>query len=269
MREAETNIRKARADYQSDALQVAALKTLAAVSYLGPKFIKDYIAQKSYDIKSYEQQRQERRAELEMAKRNLERSQMISPIDGVVLTRQQTRRQYLQAGTPLLTLGRLDDMEVVADVLTERATHISPGNPVDIFGEPFGAESLAGKVLRVYPAGFKKVSSLGVDQQRVNVAIKMDKRPERLGVGFRVYVRIGYADVPDALILPRTALFRGAASEWQVMIVRDGRTELRKVELGLMNDDRAQITQGVEPADQVVARPSRDIVAGMRVAIRR
>lgn len=268
LRAAETEVRKARADYQGDALEVAALKTLAAVSYLGPKFIKDYITQKGYDIRSYEQQRSGLQTQLEIARRNLERAQIPSPIDGVVLTRHQTRRQYLPAGTPLLTLGRLDDIEVTADVLTERAVRVTPGDPVEIFGEPFGTESIPGTVLRVYPAGFKEISSLGVEQQRVNVAIKMDRRPERLGVGYRVYVRIRYAAAEDALVLPRTALFRGPQGEWQVMIVRGGRTEDRTVQIGLMNDERAQVTGGIEASDLVVARPSREIVPGMRVETR-
>ncbi|MBI4578447.1 MAG: efflux RND transporter periplasmic adaptor subunit [Planctomycetes bacterium] len=267
LREAETSLRKNRADYQSDALEVAALKTLAAVSYLGPKFIKDYVSQKQYDIKSYEQQRQERMAELEIARRNLARAEIPSPIDGVVLNRLQTRRQYLAAGTPLLTLGRLDDIEVIAEVLTERVTQVSPGDPVEVFGEAFGARIIAGRVLRVYPAGFKKISSLGVEQQRVNVAVKLDERPERLGVGYRVYVRIRYAEAPDALVLPRTALFRGGDGGWQVMIVRDGRTELRSVELGLLNDERAQVVKGLTADDDVVTRPSRDVLPGTKVAV--
>lgn len=267
LREAETQLRRARADYQGDVLEVAALKTLAAVSYLGPKFITDYIAQKRYDIQSYEQQRSGLQAELDIATRNLERASVPSPIDGVVLAREQTRRQYLAAGTPLLTLGRLEDIEVVADVLTERAMRIAPGNPVEVFGEAFGKHTIAGQVLRVYPAGFKKISSLGVEQQRVNVAVKMNERPEGLGVGYRVYVRIQYAEATDALILPRTALFRGGSGDWQVMIVRGDRTELRGVRLGLINDERAQIVEGLAPDEAVIAEPSREITAGLRVAV--
>jgi HlyD family secretion protein len=265
LREAETNVRKARADYQSDVLQTAALKTLAAVSYLGPKFIRDYINQKQYDIRSYEQQQSERRTELEIARRNRARAEVTSPVDGVVLRREQTRRQYLTAGTPLLTIGRLDDIEVIAEVLTERAVQISPGDPVEIFGEAFGMRTLPGRVLRVYPAGFRKVSSLGVEQQRVNVAVKMDERPERLGVGYRVHVRIRYAEAADALVVPRTALFRGETGEWQAMLVRDGRTELRTLELGLTNDEFAQVARGLDPGDRIVAQPSREITPGMRV----
>jgi HlyD family secretion protein len=267
MRRAEMEFRKARADYQSDLLETAALKTVAAVSYIGPKFINDYIDRKSFTSETYTKQLEQARAELEIAKRNLARAEVRSPIDGVVLNRLQTRRQFLAAGTPLLTIGRLEDMEVIAEILTERATAIQPGQAVEISGRALSDGPIPGKVLRVYPAGFKKISSLGVEQQRVNVAVKLDKRPERLGVAFRVYVRIFYAEAPDALTLPRTCLVRSAAGGWEVMTVRNGRTAAQKVEVGLMNDDVAQITSGLNPDEQVVARPAREIKSGMRVRI--
>ncbi len=266
VRAQETQARQAEAQHKSDLLQSAALKTLAAVSYIGPKFITDYIDRKSFDRESYQQQLEEAKARLEIEKRNLARAEMSSPIDGVVLQRHQTRRQFLSAGTPLLTIGRLEDMEVAAEVLTERATRIAPGNAVDITGDAILNGSIPGKVTRVYPAGFKKISSLGVEQQRVKVTIKPEQRPERLGVEFRVLVRIYYAEAPNALTLPRTALFRGETGEWQVMVVRDGVTHLQTVSVGLMNDEEAQIAAGISANDAIVAKPSSDIVPGMRVS---
>ena len=44
---------------------------------------------------------------------------------------------------------------------------------------------------------------------RVKIAVKLDRRLERLGVGFRVYVRIFYDEAENAITLPRTCLFRG------------------------------------------------------------
>ena len=266
-RQAETDYRKARAEFQSDRLELAALKTLAAVSYIGPKFIRDYKDRKSFKVEEYQKQLEEAQATLEIQQRNLARAEIHSPIDSVVLRRHQTRRQFLEAGTPLLTLGQLEDMEITAEVLTERATRIKPGDPVEVFGEAIEDGPLAGEVLFVYPAGFMKISSLGVEQQRVKVAIKLSQRPPRLGVGFRVYVRIFHDEADHALTLPRTALFRSEAGAWQVMVVRDGRTELRTVTTGLMNDDLVQIADGLSEQDTIVAHPSREITAGMRVAM--
>ncbi len=265
VRQAEVEYRKARADHSGAVLDHAALRTIHAVSYIGPKFIRDYIDRKSFTVETNRKQLEQARADLEIARRNLARAEIRSPVDGVVLAREQTRRQYLQAGTPLLVLGRLEDMEVIAEVLSERATRIRPGDSVEIYGEALPGGPLAGAVLRIYPAGFEKISSLGVEQQRVNVAVGLQQRPEGLGVGFRVCVRIIYEQAADALSLPRTAVFRDAQDRWHVIVVRNSRTELREIQVGLMNDDLVQIAAGLESTDAVVLRPSREIVPGMRV----
>jgi hypothetical protein len=51
------------------------------------------------------------------------------------------------------------------------------------------------------------------------------------------------------------------------MLVNNGKTALRRVDVGLMNDDLAEITQGLAADETVVARPSREITANLRVAI--
>jgi HlyD family secretion protein len=268
LREAEMQFHKAEAELQSDVLESAALKTIAAVSYIGPKFIRDYIDRKQFETGQIESQLEEARAALEIEKRNLQRATLTAPIDGVVLHRHHTRRQYLPAGTPLLTIGNLDDLEVIAEILSERATRIDVGDPVRIFGEAVPGEAIAGQVKRVYPAGFRKISSLGVEQQRVNVAIGLDERPERLGVGFRVYVRIIYAVAEDVLTVPRTALLRTRDGGWQVLQVADGRTHFQAVTVGLMNDDRAEIVDGLSTESRVLAQPTSELDAGMRVTTR-
>lgn len=264
---AELQWHRASADYQGDALNLAAMKTINAVGYITPKLIQDYILKKQFDKQAYERQLQEAKVQLEVEKRNLERATITSPIDGVVLQRHETRRVYLQPGMPLLTLGNLDNMEVIAEVLSERAMSISPGDPVEITGEGLPDGPIAGKVLRVYPAGFKKISSLGVEQQRVNVAIAPEVRPPQLGVEYRVEVRIYYGTAENARVLPRTSLFRGPQGGWMVMVVRNGYTELQPVKVGLMNDEEAQILDGISAEDLVVARPSREITPDMRVNV--
>jgi hypothetical protein len=49
------------------------------------------------------------------------------------------------------------------------------------------------------------------------------------------------------------------------MVVRNGITVTESVELGLMNEDHAEITKGLVGNDNVVARPSSEITAGMKV----
>ena len=76
-----------------------------------------------------------------------------------------------------------------------------------------------------------------------------------LGSDYRVRVRMYTADRPDAVIIPRSALFRGPGGAWQVFVNRNGHAELTSVTLGLTNDEHVAIEEGIEPGAQVILAP--------------
>jgi len=129
-------------------------------------------------------------------------------------------------------------------------------------------------VHRVYPQAFTKISSLGVEQQRVKVIVRLAatelQQLRELGVGadYRVRVRIFTDHHADALLVPRSAMFRGADGGWQVFAVANGTARLRDVTVGLMNDQHVEIIDGLEQDELVILAPENDLVDGIRVKAR-
>lgn len=206
-------------------------------------------------------------------KRQLGRSTVASPIDGLVLKRHVWNEQVLQAGAPLLDVADLSTLEITADLLTEQTVRVRPGHEVEIFGESIGKEPLRGRVRLIEPLAFTKVSSLGVEQQRAPVRISFDQEAygswqaggKSLGLEYRVQVRIITAEREDALIVPRTVLFRNDRQQWQAYVVRDGKAELVTLRLGLLNDEEAEVLEGLAEGDQVIIAPDAALRAGTRV----
>ena len=180
----------------------------------------------------------------------------------------------MTAGTELITIGNLHEMEVEVDVLSEDTVKVNVGNKAEVYGTTLGNSPGAGilaKVSRVFPAGFTKISSLGVEQQRVKVIIQLDDSARQslldrnVGVGYRLRVRIYTATADNAIVVPRASLFRGPENQWQVFAI-DGRTaRLKDVTVGLMNDDQVQITSGLSQSDSVIVAPDKSISDGTRV----
>ena len=96
------------------------------------------------------------------------------------------------------------------------------------------------------------------------VASKLRKDRD-LGVDYRVRVRIFTAEQSQALVIPRSALFKGAAGQWQLFVVRNGRAQLQAVKVGLMNDDAVQILDGVQPDEEVILAPETSLADGTKV----
>jgi HlyD family secretion protein len=189
-----------------------------------------------------------------------------SPVDGVVLRRMRESEAIVPAGEPLLEVGEPQDLEIVADFLSADAVRIRPGSRV-LVEDWGGDEALAGRVRRVEPSGFMKISALGVEEQRVNVVIDFVDPPEArrgLADGFRVELRVVLWEGEDVLQVPTGSLFRND-EDWAVFAVEDGRARLRKIEIGRQGGLVAEVVSGLEEGDRVILHPGDSVTDGLRV----
>lgn len=214
-------------------------------------------------------------ARLSKIERDRARTEVRSSVDGVVLRREVSNETVLAAGTVLLEIGDPSQLEVEADILSQDVVKVDVGDPVDMIGAAVGSEPLPGKVARIYPQGFTKVSSLGVEQQRVKVIInfaegsldRLKEEGRELGVDYRLRVKI-YTDERDhAVTVPRAAVFRSGSGHWQAFAIVDGKATLRDVTIGLRNDFFVEILEGVSVDEEVIVAPDSGIADGVLVAI--
>lgn len=193
-----------------------------------------------------------------------------SPVDGVVLRRLRESETVVAVGEPLVEVGDPRDLEIVADLLSTDAAQLRPDQMVEI-EQWGGGEVLRGRVRRIEPSGFTKISALGVEEQRVWVVMDLIDPPERrlsLGDGFRVEVRVVLQDLKDVPQIPTSALFRDEEG-WKVFAVENGRAVRRAVEIGPQNGLDAEIRSGLKEGDQVILHPSDDVKEGIDVQARK
>lgn len=186
-----------------------------------------------------------------------------SPVDGQVLRLFEESERVVAAGAPLLEVGDPGEMEVTVDVLSTDAIRVDVGQAVWI-EEWGGPEPLSGRVSRVEPAAFTRVSALGVDEQRVNVIVDLDETPPELGDGYRVTGRIVVWEKPDVLKVPSSALFR-VDEDWSVFVVEGGVARTRGVTVGQQNGVEAEILEGIAAGALVILHPNPRIADGVGV----
>ncbi|MEM1179720.1 MAG: HlyD family efflux transporter periplasmic adaptor subunit [Acidobacteriota bacterium] len=194
---------------------------------------------------------------------------LTAPVDGVVLRRLRESESVVPAGEPLLEIGDASQLEIVSDYLSMDAVKIEAGQPVLI--EQWGGDRpLRGKVRRVEPSGFTKVSALGVEEQRVNVIVDVEEAREAwgaLGDGFRVEVRVVVWGEDEVLQVPTSALFRHGDG-WAVFTRVADVASLRPVSIGARNGLSAQVVDGLGEGDEVLVHPSDAVSDGVAVAAR-
>jgi HlyD family secretion protein len=200
-----------------------------------------------------------------------------APASGRVLRVPERSERIVAAGTPLLEIGDPASLEVVVDVLSSDGAMIHPGDRVRLaeWGGDTGGEQmtpLAGRVREIEPAGFTKISALGVEEQRVNVIVDLDAVPRGIGDGFRVDASIIVWSAPDVIVVPRSALLQGNGENrtgWTAFVVKAGRVESRSVRIGHVGGAAAEVLAGIGTGEEVVVFPSDQVKEGVRVKTRK
>lgn len=273
----EEDVERAEVDEVESRVRVAEDQLIVDMMRILPEIVDRYMDDQQRQKLTLEEEKAEAEARLRQVITKQQRGQMFSPVAGTVLEKHVENERHLPAGEVLLEIGEFSRMEVEADILSQDVVDVKPGQPVEIYGPAVDArvgEGVPGIVKQVYPAGFTKVSSLGVEEQRVKVVIEMAPdvlqrvlKQHELGVGYRVRVRIFTAQSNGTLTVPRSAVFRGADGGWQLFVIRGGRARRVAVQVGLMNDQRVEILQGVGENESVVLAPETRLMDGARVAV--
>lgn len=192
-----------------------------------------------------------------------------APVDARVLKLVHENEGAVQAGQALIEIGNPETLEVEVEVLSTHAVQIAPGTKVllDRWG---GEQTLQGAVRVVEPAGFTKISALGVEEQRVRVIADITSPRDvwrRLGDGYRVEARFVIWEDNDVLQIPASALFR-LNSGWAVFVAENGRAKMQPVEIGRRAGLSAQVLSGIKVGDKVITHPDDKIKDGVRVKMR-
>jgi len=186
-----------------------------------------------------------------------------SPVSGRVLRLFEESQRVVPAGAPLVEVGDPAAIEILVDLLSTDAVKVRPGQPV-IVERWGGEEALRARVRRIEPAGFTKLSALGVEEQRVNVVADFVDPPGSLGDGYRLEARIVVWEGTDVLMIPSSAIFR-RGDGWSVFVVESGRARRREVAVGHLAARVAEVRSGLTPGEKVILHPGDRIEERVRV----
>ncbi len=199
-----------------------------------------------------------------------ERLEIRAPVTGRILRRMQQSARFVSPGLPLVELGDPSQIEIEIDLLSSDAAMIRPGAKV-LLEQWGGVNPLPARVRLIEPSGFMKISSLGVEEQRVNVIADFTVPPEQhaaLGDAYRVEARIVVWESPRVLKIPAGCLFRDRG-QWVVYVAKHNAAQLRSVEVGHNNGLEAEVLSGLAAGEQVIVYPGDKLTSDARIVSRR
>lgn len=178
-----------------------------------------------------------------IAELNLERAEIVAPVDGVVVTRNAELGTLAAAGgDPMFVLLADGDVEMSAEVIETALGNLKPGDAAEV--TVAGAGTVLGTV-RLVPASVDPVTRLGV----MRIALD-DDEGIRIGQFASGWV---ITDRHQAVTVPASAVLADDTGE-RVQVVRNGAVETRPVRAGLLWDGRREIIEGLAQGEQVIVR---------------
>jgi multidrug efflux pump subunit AcrA (membrane-fusion protein) len=201
---------------------------------------------KQQTLKSAKGQLESAQGKYAGASAQLSYSEIRSPINGVVTDRPLYPGEMAAAGTPLLTVMDTSQVTARAHIPQQVAALLKVGDGATIMAAGFD-KPVAAKVSLVSPA-------LDPNSTTIEIWVQAKNPSARLKPGSSVQVSITARSVADALSIPAIALLTAQDGTTSVMLAgNDGHAHQKEVKIGIRDNDRIQIIEGLQPGDRVVA----------------
>lgn len=203
---------------------------------------------------------------VELYKSQREKLSYSAPQSGVILSKWVEAGSYIQSGQQLIEIGNPETLYFTSDLLVEDMTGIQEGTSVILSNKALGLSDLTGKITKVAPVAFSKLSDLGILQKRVSVEIALDQQVATLKAGYDLTAHFILEKKKGVLMIPESAIFDNAGVD-SVFVVEQGRARLKAVETGIQEDEQIEVIKGLQGNEVVIQSPDSTLVEGAKVQI--
>jgi HlyD family secretion protein len=250
-------------------------------------FKKDLIDEDSYeaaenqlalarvDLRSRQEQLSQAKAALAQSREQLAKTEIRTPIDGIVIQVDIKVGETVIAGTTNIPGSTLvvvaDPSEMLAEVQVDEAdiAQVRSGTRADIFAAAFPDTALAGVVESIATVAKRQAGQQGLSFLVKIVLANPEEEPVRPGMSARTDIYTESSE--NALAVPVQAILYDEETEGEdrdedqpqseeqpyVMLIEDGKAVRRDVQLGISSDEAQEITEGLSEGDPVITGPYR------------
>ena len=197
-------------------------------------------------------------ARLQLAEARLRQTRVVAPFAGVLGLRQVSIGDYVQPGQDIVNLENIDPIKVEFRVAEVSFGALASGQKLLVAVDAFPGESFPGTVYAIDP-------KLDAGGRSVAIRARLPNPERRLRPGMFARVQLTVAERPEAVLVPESAIVPRGQEQFVFRVV-EGKAQLVRVALGLRRDGWVEITDGLGPADRVVAAGHEKLRDGAPVA---
>ncbi len=211
------------------------------------------------DVKSVEAQVRQTRAALDMAKYQLKNTQVTAPISGKVTSITVSSGEMVSPSIPLLSIIDVSRIFVKVGISEKDISKIKEGQTVDLKIDAFPEEKFQGEVVS---------KGVAVDQISKTLEVKIEILQPEVDIPVGVFARgdILVKTNQEALIISSSALVRKKDGIY-VYVIEEGIARQKEVVLGIIQDERVEILEGLSEEEEIVILGNQELGDGLKVDV--
>jgi RND family efflux transporter MFP subunit len=195
------------------------------------------------DIQQAQATVEQARAAVDLARAQASEAVIYAPFDGTVSAKLMSEGALASPTTPVVTLVT-DDVEVAVNVEEARIGQVAQGRPAILTVSAYPGEE--------FPAVVAMVSPTADQRSRTFQAKIVPQNPGgKLREGMFAQVRIRGDERQNAVLIPNQAIVQRSGKSVAFVMV-DGKAQIRDLQLGVTDGRLTEVTDGLEPGDQLI-----------------
>ncbi len=199
-------------------------------------------------------------SQAKLAEINLERAVIRAPYPGVVTMRHTAAGAWLKVGDPVVDMVNDIDLEIEADVPSDRVAGLLPGVEVSARLAD-GSKHVA--VVRAVVTDENPLTRT----RPVRFVPRVDSTEKRLAVNESVTIGLPIGVPRDVISVHKDAIVNRQGKTF-VFVVRGDESAMRPVILGEATGGRFEVRQGLRPGELVVVRGNERLRPGQKVQVK-
>lgn len=174
--------------------------------------------------------------------------------NGVISDKQVLEGAVVSQGMQLFTLQSIDDVNVEVTLSKNVYDKVKEGQKAEITFAGNTYEGTVSRISRIAENGAAGTNQAAVAAAGIQATVHLDHPDDNIFLGVDAKVKILAAEAKDVVILPIEAVNIGKDGTF-CWVSEDGVLTKRMITTGVTSDECAEITEGIEEGEQVIADP--------------
>jgi membrane fusion protein (multidrug efflux system) len=198
-------------------------------------------------------------ANLLLSEAQLAKTELRAPFNGVVGLRNVSAGSYLRPGDAIATLSAVDPIKVDFRIPEGFARHLRKGQAIKVTVDAVPGKAFAGQIYAIDPR-------IDADGRSVLLRARVTNPQRLLNPGMFARVALALEERPTALLVPEEAIIAQGAQPLVYKVVA-GLVEAAPVTIGLRQQGKVEILEGVQAGDTVITAGHLKVRPGMAVTV--